>query len=517
MREDSAFRRSTSALHLRANQVMNLIRTNDLANPSSLTLGDEHHTAERQVNPDMIFSSAESQIKTTRLWKILKRMPKGSLLHAHLGGMVDLDWLIDTVVGIPGMCMYAPQALVFRSEREVGEFFFKYNAASRNINAEKCLSLWHGEYVSGSLCPVETAATTYPEGGMEGFKKWLKGRCALLPTDAVKSHQGRKSIWPKFGRCFPVIDSMLYYEPVFRQALQRMFANLLEDNVRYAELRIFFHTKFFSAAGDQLDPEYLNIIRVFQEEMFKFKKTCNDEFYGARLIWTVRRRTARQKIIKRMEDCIAAKKAYPEIIAGIDFSGREQTASLGELMPTLDRFSKRCSDEGVNIPFVFHAAEGTGYGDEVDRNLMDAILLGSKRIGHGLTLFKHPVLTELVKEKGILIECCPISNQVLGLTGSVGSHPLPAMFAYGVPIALCNDDPAIFGHKDVGLTADFWHVCAAFENFDLIALASMAENSLRWSLWDDYNHVTLLEKALQDWKDDLDTFCKWLINTHAED
>lgn len=47
------------------------------------------------------------------------------------------------------------------------------------------------------------------------------------------------------------------------------------------------------------------------------------------------------------------------------------------------RFKKRVSELGIDIPFIFHAGETLGDGSEADNNLYDAILLGTKRIGHG--------------------------------------------------------------------------------------------------------------------------------------
>jgi len=45
-------------------------------------------------------------------------------------------------------------------------------------------------------------------------------------------------------------------------------------------------------------------------------------------------------------------------------------------------------EAGVDeIPFIFHAGETLGDGTEADNNLYDAILLGTKRIGHGFVLF----------------------------------------------------------------------------------------------------------------------------------
>lgn len=35
-------------------------------------------------------------------------------------------------------------------------------------------------------------------------------------------------------------------------------------------------------------------------------------------------------------------------------------------------------------------------------------------------------------------------------------HPLPVLLNYGVPVALCSDDPAVFGN--MGLTFDYYQV-----------------------------------------------------------
>lgn len=69
---------------------------------------------------------------------------------------------------------------------------------------------------------------------------------------------------------------------------------------------------------------------------------------------------------------------------------------------------QRCNGK---FQVLFHAGESNNRGN---KELYDAILMGSKRIGHGFSLAKHPKLIELVKEKNLCIECCPISNFVLG-------------------------------------------------------------------------------------------------------
>jgi adenosine deaminase CECR1 len=45
-----------------------------------------------------------------------------------------------------------------------------------------------------------------------------------------------------------------------------------------------------------------------------------------------------------------------------------------------------------------------------NENVLDAILLDARRIGHDIALFKHPLLMQMVKELSIAIEVYPISN-----------------------------------------------------------------------------------------------------------
>jgi adenosine deaminase CECR1 len=180
-----------------------------------------------------------------------------------------------------------------------------------------------------------------------------------------------------------------------------------------------------------------------------------------------------------MKFCIQAKKKYPHLISGYDLVGPEDDGrTLRDLTPELMWFQDECAKEGVNIPFFFHAGECVGDGNSTDQNLFDAILFGSRRIGHGFSLYKHPLLIDMVKEKKILIESCPISNEVLRYTASIMSHPLPALLARGVPASLSNDDPALMGHDTSGMTHDFWQAIQGWENLGLAGLVSKSRRVL---------------------------------------
>ena len=71
-------------------------------------------------------------------------------------------------------------------------------------------------------------------------------------------------------------------------------------------------------------------------------------------------------------------------LVGFDLVGHEDPLRpLIYYIDPLKRFVQRQKEVGVDIPFMFHAGETLGDGTPADMNLYDAILLGTKRIGHG--------------------------------------------------------------------------------------------------------------------------------------
>jgi len=176
------------------------------------------------------------------------------------------------------------------------------------------------------------------------------------------------------------------------------------------------------------------------------------------------------------------------LIAGFDLVGNEDYHyPLKYYLPKLLAFQHRVKDEGLTLPFVFHAGETLGDGNQGDENLYDAILLGTKRIGHGVALFKHPHLMALCREHGITVEVCPISNQILRFSGSMPMHPLPVLLNNGVPVALSSDDAQVFGNP--GVSYDFYEVLVSSEITGLPALGIIARQSLLSSSLDDTQKV----------------------------
>jgi len=72
------------------------------------------------------------------------------------------------------------------------------------------------------------------------------------------------------------------------------------------------------------------------------------------------------------------------LITGFDLVGDENVYTpLIEYAESLIRFKTRVEALGLDIPLILHAGETLSDGGKPDENLYDAILLGTKRIGHG--------------------------------------------------------------------------------------------------------------------------------------
>lgn len=196
--------------------------------------------------------------------------------------------------------------------------------------------------------------------------------------------------------------------------------------------------------------------------------------------------------------CILQKE-FPTFLTGFDLVGQEE---LGR--PLID-FVEPLLKMPEDINFYFHCGETNWFGTSIDENLIDAILLGTKRIGHGYAIVKHPLAIEMVKKLDIAIEVCPVSNQVLQLGQDYRNHPAAMLIANDVPIVIASDDPSFW--RATPLTHDFYFAFLGIAPFsaDLKLLKHLAVSSIRYSGLTDKEKSTGMEKWQKQWN-------KWIEN-----
>lgn len=232
-RSDASFRKSLSPIARRACAIVEKVRKHEQNTVWTENL--EEHLAqhnEQTVFPGMMFMMAKNRMEGTKLWEIVRKMPKGCLLHGHLDAMVDFGFLLDQLLQMPGMHISSDQPLNTQAAREIGGLSFRYRA-KENVDG----SIWDESYKAGTYMLLTKSADAYPQGGRAGFLQWLKSRCTLSLADSHEQDHGIDAVWRKFSNCFIVCATIIHYEPMFRIFLRRMMEALLEDGVRWAELR----------------------------------------------------------------------------------------------------------------------------------------------------------------------------------------------------------------------------------------------------------------------------------------
>lgn len=133
-------------------------------------------------------------------------------------------------------------------------------------------------------------------------------------------------------------------------------------------------------------------------------------------------------------------------------------------------------------------------------NLFDAVLLNTTRIGHGYALLKQPHLMDVVRQRRICLEVCPISNQVLGLVKDLRNHPAALYSRLNVPIVIASDDPAFWGAT--GLSYDMYYALMSFStaHTGLAYVKQLALNSLTYARLSDAERRKAFRMFRKDWE-----------------
>jgi aminodeoxyfutalosine deaminase len=146
---------------------------------------------------------------------------------------------------------------------------------------------------------------------------------------------------------------------------------------------------------------------------------------------------------KAMDVARLAVQMKSEGVVAFGLGGDEESLPAAEFRKVYDY----AASEGLHR--VVHAGEMGG-----PQSVRDAIdILGAERIGHGISSIRDEKLMDLLIERGIPLEICPVSNlrtgalaKLLGVEQArLEDHPLLKFIARGVPVTIATDDPAMFG------------------------------------------------------------------------
>jgi len=195
---------------------------------------------------------------------------------------------------------------------------------------------------------------------------------------------------------------------------------LEEQNVKYAEI-------FFSA------PEYHDkrlstqrIAEAVRKGLARVKET------EVRLVGDVVLHLGPEKALRTVSELLEVGELG---VVGIGLGGMEKGFPPG--------LFKAAFEKARNAGFHTTAHAGEADDEESVRGAVNDLRV--ERIGHG-THIEDPRLLDLIEERRIGIEMCPLSNVCTKSVATYREHPIRRLFERGLLVSVNTDDPAMFGN-----------------------------------------------------------------------
>lgn len=404
------------------------------------------------ANPFYHFIDGEGidEIVFTPLYKLIYQMPKGGNLHLHTTATFNTENFLNFLLTQSNIYI-APTKLVDSNGKEIPE------GSIRIFNSKD-------EVIDGFL-PLHSAL----ESG-QVKKERLSSLWTIDEADEAIPH-----VWDEFNTIFSRIGwTHGVDKQLFKGFYREAFLEQLKDNVTHIELRSGI-TQF---DGDSTGEIALKLLR---DVYYDLKKDYPD-FTLKVIITTIKVLKKDPADVKKdINNMISLKEKVKDeydpnnivdFIVGFDLVNAEDD---GHQLIEYSQYINELRDEGKQFDLYLHAGESV-LPDS--RNMIDAYLLESKRVGHGINLFRFPSLMEKVKEKGIALEVCPISNQLLRYCYDLRTHPAVEYLKRDIPFTICSDDPLVFNSK--GLSFDFFEAIAGW-HLGIAQIKQLCINSIKYS------------------------------------
>ena len=108
----------------------------------------------------------------------------------------------------------------------------------------------------------------------------------------------------------------------------------------------------------------------------------------------------------------------------------------------------------------------------------------------------RPNMIEALKKENICIECCPVSNKILGYVHDLRTHPTRSLLSHGVKVSISCDDPGFFDVS--GVTLDYLVAYLAWD-LEIADLKQLCLNSIEFASVSQEDKVKIREFFEMKW------------------
>lgn len=194
------------------------------------------------------------------------------------------------------------------------------------------------------------------------------------------------------------------------------------ENVRYAEIRF--------APLSSVTPE-MNVRRIMEALLKGLDRGKEDFDVAYNVIVCAMRHQGDEENYDMFR---TAREFLGAGVCAADLAGAEAQYPMSEFMELFGKVKK------LGMPFTIHAGE-CGSAE----NIVDAVKVGAARIGHGIAMRDRRDIQEMIKNRGIGIEMCPVSNLQTKAVESPADYPLREFLDRGLLVTINTDNRTVSG------------------------------------------------------------------------
>lgn len=454
---------------------------------NDLQINGGYLTEPKKYYPIHPFNEVKDEIENSRLFNTFKRMPKGGNLHIHTSATLSTEKFIELLRDFDKRDKWV--VYVWKGVNE---------KASRFLDGTLLL-LRKGHYTNPGMEENLKRLNQFSDDELKVYYSFMD----------VEHTREVKYIWDEFNLIFSRVSKILTVKEFYIEYYKRAFQELVEDGVDYVELR-FGMSKLVDSNQYEIftrpsDWGYMpggqkwDAIKIIWETYQEFIK-INKDFRLKLIVSGSRRKREGEDIGEKINEALQETYKWMQydeykaanFVIGYDLVSEEDRGN------STDAYAKAIyeSEYSKDISFYFHDGESCWADDD---NLYAAAALGTKRVGHGLNLFRFPSLVDTMKKHNVAMEVCPISNQLLRYTPDLRMHLIGEYMNRGVECVICSDDPSILGNG--GLVYDFWEVYYS-QLIDLRAIKKLIINSYIYSGMNQEEY----DEKIRQWKEKWDQF-----------
>lgn len=416
-------------------------------------------------SPDW-FEVAKKEWTDKQLYQFLYSMPKGADLHHHNSGSNYSEWWFELATDQVknGGYHYFTKTKIKQCNG------FGTNEFGRSPNLLLFRNIQASQYQQLSNC--EKAEYQSLESLNKGQKlAWLDS----IRLD--KDHEGREEFFQKHWQRLNALTSNPFIAAemlvknmkamgdeglLYLESQANPTNHLYPDGTRYSADAV---ADLFRARLSQADALETGVIVRLQFALLRFLPNA-------------------EQILEQIYQFVHHNR---DLYVGINMVGREDNDKGHPLrfLPTLRKLRQTMPEVKLSI----HAGEV----DEPNYHVRDTLLLGARRIGHGLNLITDPQTLLLMRFNQYLIEINLISNLKLEYVDHYSQHPFPEFLRTGIPVALSTDDRGMW---DSNLTDEFFVAVKEF-NLSWEEVVTLSRNSLQYAFIEEPIRSQLIAKFEQ--------------------